>query len=229
MWRCPVPVGIPRARASVPLASLGAPSLVGFVRALLARLRPLHNTRRPPSHVRSCPLSLWERVGERVFRATTPGLCKVFRWLSLAPFLLSWALRPPALSLAPGLPLHDRSRPRSRAGIPSARVAAHPFAARRPWARVAAHPFAARRPWARVAAHPFAARRPSAPWRCAPSPQSRVNPAKNPAKTLPRQPVPLRGTGWRGRVPPLIPHPPARQAQVPAPIMAAPPRQGPPK
>ena len=198
--------------------------------ALLARLRPLHNTPRPPSHVRSCPLSLWERV----FRATTPGLCIGFRWLSLAPFLLSWALRRPASPPAPSLPVVGRSRPRSRAVIPSARVAPHPLAAR---------------------CSP-------APWPCAPSPQNRVNPAKNPAKTLPRQPVPLRGTGWRGRVPPLIPHPrpvgepvsafvpeqpchtarggkspcsttarrhpspPARQGQVPAPIMAAPSRHG---
>ncbi len=38
--------------------------------------RPLHNALRPRRCGRSCSLSLWERVGVRVFRATIPGFRK---------------------------------------------------------------------------------------------------------------------------------------------------------
>ena len=157
VFRSPVPVGIPRVRASVPLASLGAPPLVDFLPCL--------------AHLLAEPHSRYFRLG-----ASSPGL--------------------------PANPRPTGARP-----VQSAPQGRNPVGPCRP--------------------HPLAVRRPPPPWRCAPGPQNRVNPAKNPPKTLPRQPVPLRGTGWRGRVPPLIPHPPPVGSPVPAPIMGAPARQGP--
>ena len=93
-----------------------------FFRALLARLRPLHNAARPPRGGRSrsvspapFPLSLL---------CPLPSPLALFR-LSLVPRRLA---SPPT----PDLPVPDPSNPSPRAVIPSAPVAPHPLAARRP-------------------------------------------------------------------------------------------------
>ena len=173
-------------------------SLLDPLPSPLALWRPLRNVSRLLMRGRSCSLSPWERVGVRVFRATTPGLCKGllwarvgetvfrattlglsrgFRWQSLAPFLLSWALRRPASPPTPNLPVPDPSNPRPRTVIPSARVAPRALAARRP----------------------------PLPWRCELSPQNRVNPAKNSPK-LSLASRPSLGAGWPETVPPFTPH-----------------------
>ena len=120
-------------------------------------------------------------------------------WLSLTPVVFSLMPRRPASPPTCDLPVPDLSNPRPRAVVPSARVAPRPLAARRP----------------------------PPPWRCTPGPHNRVNPAKIRPKLSLASPHPLRGAGWRGIVPPLIPHPQPVGEPLPAPIMGAPARRRP--
>ena len=129
-----------------PARLLGRPSLVGF---LPCPARPFETFAQHPSPPEPRPLLPPLTLGEGL-PGNHAGLCIGFRWLSLAPFLLSWALRRPGFPASP--------QPAGCWPVPSALQGRNPVGPCRP--------------------HPLAARCSPAPWPCAPSPQTASIPQK---------------------------------------------------
>ncbi len=124
MCRCPVPVGTPRVRPSVPLAALGAPSLVDF---LPCPPRPFATFARHPSSSKMRPLLPPRPLGEGWGEGLPRNHAGVKRRVPLAesrPF-------PPQLGTLPaGLPAC--LQPADARPVQSAPQSRNPVSPRRP-------------------------------------------------------------------------------------------------